>query len=99
MRKHLNPARVRPRHRHPLARFRGEVTFFGGIDTQELLIHATPEEVRADVRRVREALGPRLVVSPSHEALLPGMQPANILAMAEEATGMPAALPATPTSS
>jgi len=42
--------------------------------------------VRADVRRVKELLGPNLVVSPSHEALLPNVPPANVRAMAEAAT-------------
>ena len=67
------------------ADFGGRIAFLGGIDTQQLLVHGTPEEVRADVRRVKELLGPRLVVSPSHEALLPNVPPENVLAMAEEA--------------
>lgn len=66
--------------------FRGRVAFLGGIDTQELLVHGTPAEVRADVRRVKSLLGPNLVVSPSHEALLPNVPPANVRAMAEAAT-------------
>lgn len=66
-------------------RFKGKIAFVGGIDTQDLLMNATPEEVRADVRRVKALLGPCLVVSPSHEALLPNVPPENVLAMAEEA--------------
>jgi uroporphyrinogen decarboxylase len=54
----------------------------GGIDTQQLLVHGTPHEVKADVRRVRDLLGPRLIVSPSHEALLPNVPPQNLEAMA-----------------
>ncbi|MBN1399519.1 MAG: hypothetical protein JXA74_01705 [Anaerolineae bacterium] len=65
--------------------FKGRIAFLGGIDTQELLIHATPDEVKAEVRRVRRLLGPRLIVSPSHEAILPNVPPANIAAMAEAA--------------
>ncbi|MGE4563289.1 MAG: uroporphyrinogen decarboxylase family protein [Victivallaceae bacterium] len=68
-----------------LARFKGQVAFCGGIDTQHLLIHGTPDEVRADVRRVRSILGPCLVISPSHEALLPNVPPQNVAAMAEAA--------------
>jgi uroporphyrinogen decarboxylase len=67
------------------AEFGGAVAFLGGVDTQHLLVHATPEEVEADVKRVRRALGPNLVVSPSHEALLPNVPPANVLAMARAA--------------
>lgn len=63
--------------------FGGAVAFVGGLDTQELLVHGTPDEVRSDVKRVAAALGPKLVVSPSHEALLPNVPPANVVAMAE----------------
>jgi uroporphyrinogen decarboxylase len=66
--------------------FGGRIAFMGGIDTQQLLVHGTPAQVRADVHRVRQLLGPRLIVSPSHEALLPNVPPANIQAMAEAAT-------------
>jgi uroporphyrinogen decarboxylase len=65
--------------------FRGRIAFMGGIDTQELLVHATPEQVKDDVRRVKRLLGPRLIVSPSHEAVLPNVPPANIAAMVEAA--------------
>lgn len=66
-------------------RFKGRIAFMGGIDTQDLLMNGTPDEVRADVRRVKELLGPCLVVSPSHEALLPNVPPENVLAMVEAA--------------
>ena len=65
--------------------FKGQIAFMGGIDTQELLIHDSPAEVKEDVRRVKELLGPRLIVSPSHEAVLPNVPPENVEAMAEAA--------------
>ena len=65
--------------------FKGRIAFVGGIDTQDLLVNGTPDQVRADVRRVKNLLGPNLVVSPSHEALLPNVPPENVLAMAEAA--------------
>lgn len=65
--------------------FKGRIAFMGGIDTQHLLVHASPEEVKAEVRRVKELLGPNLIVSPSHEALLPNVPPQNVRAMAEAA--------------
>ncbi len=68
-----------------LAQFRGRLAFFGGIDTQHLLVHGTPDAIRADVRRVRRCLAPSLIVSPSHEALLPNVPPANVQAMSEAA--------------
>jgi uroporphyrinogen decarboxylase len=68
--------------------FKGRIAFLGGIDTQLLLDRGTPDEVRAEVRRVRDLLGPNVIISPSHEAILPNVPLENIRAMAEEATGM-----------
>ncbi|MBN1584154.1 MAG: hypothetical protein JXA89_25825 [Anaerolineae bacterium] len=68
--------------------FKGRITFLGGIDTQDLLVNGTPQKVRADVQRVKALLGPCLIVSPSHEALLPNVPPENILAMAQAAIEM-----------
>jgi uroporphyrinogen decarboxylase len=65
--------------------FKGKIAFLGGIDTQDLLVHGTPQQVKDDVRRVKDLLGPCLIVSPSHEALLPNVPPENIVAMAEAA--------------
>jgi uroporphyrinogen decarboxylase len=65
------------------AHFKGRIAFLGGIDTQEILVHATPEEVEEEVRRVRSLLGPNLIISPSHEALLPNVPPQNVEAMAK----------------
>jgi uroporphyrinogen decarboxylase len=67
-----------------LAELKGKVAFVGGIDTQSLLVKGTPAEVEAEVRRVARLLGP-LVISPSHEALLPDVPPANVKAMARAA--------------
>jgi uroporphyrinogen decarboxylase len=66
-------------------RYKGRITFLGGIDTQDLLVNATPDEVKAEVRRVKALLGPGLIVSPSHEALLPNVPPENVAAMSEVA--------------
>jgi len=65
--------------------FKGRVAFLGGIDTQYLLTNGTPAEVRADVARVKRLLGPNVIISPSHEALLPNVPPANVEAMAQAA--------------
>lgn len=65
--------------------FKGKIAFVGGIDTQYLLVHGSPDDVRAEVRRVKSLLGPNLIVSPSHEALLPNVPPENVAAMAEAA--------------
>lgn len=67
------------------ARFGGKIAFMGGIDTQDLLVNATPDQVKDDVRRVKDLLGPNLIVSPSHEAVLPNVPAENIEAMVEAA--------------
>ncbi|MEN6357520.1 MAG: uroporphyrinogen decarboxylase family protein [Armatimonadota bacterium] len=68
--------------------FKGKIAFVGGIDTQHLLVHGSPEDVKAEVRRVKALLGPNLVISPSHEALLPNVPAQNVVAMAEAAREM-----------
>jgi len=65
--------------------FGGKIAFLGGVDTQRVLPLGSPEEVKAEVRRVKAVLGPHLIVSPSHEAILPDVPPRNIAAMAEAA--------------
>lgn len=84
----LHPLQARAAHMEAerLARhFKGKVAFIGGIDTQDLLVNGTPQEVAADVERVKALLGPCLIVSPSHEAILPNVPPENIRAMAAAA--------------
>jgi len=65
--------------------FKGKIAFLGGLDTQRVLNLGSPEEVKAEVRRVRAVLGPHLIVSPSHEAILPDVPPRNVAAIAEAA--------------
>jgi uroporphyrinogen decarboxylase len=63
--------------------FGGRIAFLGGIDTQELLVKATPDEIRREVRRLKNIFGSGWIASPSHEALLPDIPPRNVAAMAE----------------
>ena len=65
--------------------FKGRIAFLGGIDTQDLLVNGSPQQVQAEVHRVRDLLGPGLIISPSHEALLPNVPPQNVHAMAKAA--------------
>jgi len=65
--------------------FKGRIAFLGGIDTQQLLVHGTPDQIVDEVRRVKTLLGPNLIVSPSHEALLPNVPPENVWAMSQAA--------------
>jgi uroporphyrinogen decarboxylase len=62
--------------------FKGQIAFIGGIDTQQLLVHGSPHDVQMEVKRIKQFLGPHLIISPSHEAILPDIPPQNIEAMA-----------------
>lgn len=61
------------------------VSFCGGVDTQDLLVNGTQEEVRAKVRELREIFPTGLIISPSHEAIMPDVPPENIRALFEAA--------------
>jgi uroporphyrinogen decarboxylase len=61
--------------------FGGRVAFCGGVDAQDLMVNGTPEEVEAEVHRLRHIFPTGLVISPSHEAILPDTPPANVAAM------------------
>jgi uroporphyrinogen decarboxylase len=65
--------------------FGGRIAFMGGIDTQQLLGGGTPEQIEAEVARIRNILGPNLVISPSHECVLPNVPIDNIIAMSRAA--------------
>lgn len=61
--------------------FGDRMSFCGGIDAQHLLVESSPEEVEERVRQVVEIFPTGLVVSPSHEAILPDTRVKNIEAM------------------
>ena len=61
--------------------FGGRVAFCGGVDAQNLLVKGSPEEVSKKVRELKELFPTGLIVSPSHEAILPDIPPANIKAL------------------
>ena len=66
-------------------KFSDQVSFCGGVDTQMLLPNGTKEQVMAEVKRLRTLFPTGLIISPSHEAILPDVPPANIQAMFTEA--------------
>lgn len=68
-----------------LSQYKNDIAFVGGIDAQSFLVDATPEMVKAEVRRVRRILSPNYVISNSHEDIMPNVPPENIVAMAEAA--------------
>ena len=61
--------------------FYGKVAFCGGVDAQYLLVNGQPDDVTEKVRELVELFPTGLIVSPSHEAILPDIPPANIKAM------------------
>ena len=61
--------------------FNGKVAFCGGIDAQFLLVNGKPDDITAKVTELRELFPTGLIFSPSHEAILPDIPPANIKAL------------------
>ena len=61
--------------------FSGKISFCGGVDAQNLLVNGSPDQVAARVRQLARLFPTGLVISPSHEAILPDIPPANIAAL------------------
>ena len=61
--------------------FGDQVSFCGGVDAQELLVHGTPDQIRCKVHELKKLFPTGLIISPSHEAILPDIPPANIEAL------------------
>lgn len=61
--------------------FKGKGAFCGGVDAQELLVNGSPDQISKRVQEIKQVFPTGLVVSPSHEAILPDINPANIEAM------------------
>lgn len=61
--------------------FNGKVAFCGGVDAQYLLVNGKPAEVTKKVHELKEIFPTGLVLSPSHEAILPDIPPQNIEAL------------------
>jgi uroporphyrinogen decarboxylase len=65
------------------AEFGGRASFCGGLDVQQLMAHGTPADIRRRVAELRRLFPTGLVISPSHEALLPDVPPENVEAFRE----------------
>jgi uroporphyrinogen decarboxylase len=85
----LNPVQVSAGDMGDTARLKREfgknISFCGAIDTQTVLPHGTPEEVRAEVRsRIKDlAPGGGYIVASVH-CIQPDVPPVNVLAMCDE---------------
>jgi len=86
----LNPVHVSARDMGDTARLKQRygqrLSFCGAIDSQEVLPHGTPEDVRAEVRRrIRDlAPGGGYILASVH-CIQPDVPPENVCAMLEEA--------------
>ena len=67
-------------------KFGTQVAFCGGVDTQHLLVNGTSEEVAAKINELRELFPTGLIISPSHEAIMPDVPPSNIYTLFKVAT-------------
>lgn len=66
-------------------KFGTQVSFCGGVDTQDLLVNGSPLQVQEKVRELRNIFPTGLIISPSHEAIMPDVPPENIKALFDEA--------------
>jgi len=72
---HMEPERLR-------RDYGGMMTFWGGVDTQAVLVRYTPDQIREWIRRVMYALAPGHVVASNH-AIQGDVSPENIWAASE----------------
>jgi len=61
--------------------FGSRVSFCGGIDVQQLMVGGTPAQIYERVKELTKLFPTGLIISPSHEALLPDVNPANVKAL------------------
>lgn len=61
--------------------FYGRTAFCGGVDAQYMLVKGTPGDVEKKVNELMELFPTGLIISPSHEAILPDIPPENIEAL------------------
>ena len=86
----LNPVQVSAKNMGDTARLKREfgsrLSFCGGVDTQHVLPHGTPDDVRREVRLRIKDLGPGggYVLAAVH-AIQPDVPPENVCALYEEA--------------
>jgi uroporphyrinogen decarboxylase len=81
----LNPVQVTAKNMEPerlKSEFGDRIAFWGGIDSQHILPHGSPEDVRDEVRRMFEIMGPGggYVLTSVHN-IQPDVPPENVLAL------------------
>lgn len=68
-----------------LSQFKKDIAFVGGVDTQQLLVHGTAEEVKREVDRLYRSFGDGWIASPSHEGYLSNIPLSNVQAIRDAA--------------
>ncbi len=63
------------------ADFGDEVSFCGGVDVQRLMVKGNTTDIQIKVHKLKEIFPTGLIISPSHEALLPDVNLANVEAL------------------
>jgi uroporphyrinogen decarboxylase len=63
--------------------FKDKMTFMGGIDTQNLLLKGSVQDIDNSIKDLFNAFGSRFILGPSHEALLPTINVENVIRMAD----------------
>ena len=84
----INPVQTTAQGMEPWSlkrEFGPAMAFWGGVDTQRILPFGTPEDVKNEVRRIIDALGPSGLVLASSHNLQPDVPPENIIALFEAA--------------
>jgi len=61
--------------------FGDKISFCGGVDAQYLMVQGTPEQVRDKALELKAMFPTGLIISPSHETILPDTNPANVEAL------------------
>ena len=61
--------------------FGKSVSFCGGIDAQHFLVNEKPKYVKKNVLEIKKIFPTGLIISPSHEVILPDIPPENIEAL------------------
>jgi uroporphyrinogen decarboxylase len=88
----VNPVQVNAKDMDPerlKQKYGDRLAFWGGIDTQRILPFGTPDQVRAEVRRIVGTLGQGggYVLNSVHN-IQPDVPPENVVAMFDEATAI-----------
>jgi uroporphyrinogen decarboxylase len=58
----------------------GQIAFWGGVDTQDLLVNGSPDDVRREVKNILEIFDTGYILSPAH-CIQDDVPTANVIAI------------------